>query len=181
MTYCLPKAPPPNSSPLGGMVQHMTSSWLTQAFSLWIAGVLDAGNVRCTNPLGISTKGMTRRSEVSGPRRSWSTLLMMNKTLEPSKCPLCKGLIIFTVLLSERFCYERWLVHDWQIEVWWQWKEHVALVLGAEGKLVVRSSFQPPSASQRQGREHSAMLPHHQQGARATCVRSRFQRRLRAP
>ena len=66
------------------MVQHMTSSWLTQAFSPWIAGVLDAGNVRCTNPLGISTKGVTRRSEMSGPRRSWSTLLMMSKTLEPS-------------------------------------------------------------------------------------------------
>ena len=26
--------------------------------------------------------------------------------------PLRKGLIIFTVLLNERFCYARWLVHD---------------------------------------------------------------------
>ena len=95
--------------------------------------------------------------------------------------PLRKGLIIFTVLLNERFCYARWLVHDWQREVWWQWKERVDLALGAEGQLVVRSSFQPPAASQRQGREHSAMLPHHQQGARATRVRSRFQRGLRAP
>ena len=45
------------------------------------------------------------------------------------------------------------------------------MLLGAEGELVVRSSFQRhPPASQRQGREHSAMLPRHQQGARATRV-----------
>lgn len=55
---------------------------------------------------------MTRRSEMSGPRRSWSTLLMTYKTLKPSKCPLCKGLIIFTVLLSDCFYYARWYTTD---------------------------------------------------------------------
>lgn len=34
------------------------------------------------------------------------------KTLKPSKCPLCKGLIIFTVLLSDCFCYARWYTTD---------------------------------------------------------------------
>lgn len=55
---------------------------------------------------------MTRQSEMLGPRRSWSTLLMTYKTLEPSKCPLCKGLIIFTVLLSDCFYYARWYTTD---------------------------------------------------------------------